>query len=321
MLQFPLNDGTKNEQMSKTSKKIERPLRIKKIAKWWQANTVKRISPWRNGKSVTWFQNSKQAYNQRGTFRRNVFHKEDVPKSKGTTRCDAYFSFPYRRNTSAIDLMIAVSVIFSPMMVRKWIQRGNLETVQRRATPSPVMQEATGRIVRPENLVPKPRTPSPRHRFFRISVLRWSAKSLMTFIVGIVYFFVAPLAFIVYLNVLSSFFCFFSTILFYYLLFIQFDLLFRKLLLNLFWSCPDSRVFYLLYSLPLSCIFYIFLLFKYPFFIFSFLHPILFYLMFYLGNGWICFNSALVFLYKYILYKYLPYILISFLQRRKLLVF
>ena len=45
MLQFPLNDGTKNEQMSKTSKKIERPLRIKKIAKWWQANTVKRISP------------------------------------------------------------------------------------------------------------------------------------------------------------------------------------------------------------------------------------------------------------------------------------
>lgn len=169
MLQFPLNDGTKNEQMSKTSKKIERPLRIKKIAKWWQANTVKRISPWRNGKSVKWFQNSKQAYNQRGTFRRNVFHKEDVPKSKGTRRCDAYFSFPYRRNTSAIDLMIAVSVIFSPMMVRKWIQRGNLETVQRRATPSPVMQEATGRIVRPENLVPKPRTPSPRHRFFRIS--------------------------------------------------------------------------------------------------------------------------------------------------------
>lgn len=55
------------------------------------------------------------------------------------------------------------------MMVRKWIQRGNLETVQRRATPSPVMQEATGRIVRPENLVSKPRTPSPRHRFFRIS--------------------------------------------------------------------------------------------------------------------------------------------------------
>lgn len=159
MLQFPLNDRTKNEQMTVANKKI---------AKWWQANTVKRISPWRNGKSVKLLQNSKQAYNQRGTFRR-ISTKKTFQRAEGTTRCDAYFSFPYRWNTSAVDLMIAVSVIFSPMMVRKWIQRGNLETLQRRATPSPVMQETTGRIVRPENLVPKPRTPSPRHRFFRIS--------------------------------------------------------------------------------------------------------------------------------------------------------
>lgn len=259
---------------------------------------MRRISPWRNGKSVKLLQNRKQAYSQQGTFRR-ISTKKTFQRAKGTARCDTYFSFPHRWNTSAVDLMIAVSVIFSPLMIRKWIQRGNLETLQRRATPSPVMQEATGRIVRPENLVPKPRTPSPRRRFFRISfaVVSEIADAYCRYCL----FLCCNSRICRIFKCFPHFFCFFSTILFYCLLFIQFDILFRKLLLNLFWYCPDSRVFYLLYSLPLSYIFYIFLLFKYLSFIFSFIHAILFYLMFYLGNGWICFNSALVFLYKYLI--------------------
>lgn len=37
--------------------------------------------------------------------------------------------FPYRENVVVIDLITAGSIIFSPMS-RKWIQRGNLETLQ-----------------------------------------------------------------------------------------------------------------------------------------------------------------------------------------------
>lgn len=278
---------------------------------------MRRISPWRNGKSVKLLQNRKQVYSQQGTFRR-ISTKKTFQRAKGTARCDTYFSFPYRWNTSAVDLMIAVSVIFSPMMIRKWIQRGNLETLQRRATPSPVMQEATGRIVRPENLVPKPRTPSPRHRFFRISfaVVSEIADAYCRYCL----FLCCNSRICRLFKCLLHFFA--SFLLFYFIVYFLFNSIFY--LENCCWICFDTVQ---TLEFFISCILYLFLIF-FTFFFYSNIFPSFFhlYVLFYfiLCFIWGMAGFALILLwfsYINILYKYLPYILISFLWKRKLLVF